>query len=246
ITLRRNTERSRLQRGRQRILLTFHPGEDRGQPADDFGVLASFNEIHLPPAKVSALHPLEEAEIVTYVFKGELAQEDSTGNSGVVHAGEFQHMTVGRGVRHKETNASRTEWAHIFRISLHPWESGLGCVHEQKRFAQAERRNVLCVVAAPDGRKGSLRVLQDALIYSSVLDPGHHLVHELAPGRSAWLHVIYGEVTLQDTILSQGDGAGVTIEPSASLTAQENTEILLIDSVAIHNSGPPNLEKSRG
>ena len=234
ITLRRNPERSRIQKGKQEILLTFHPRYDPGQSVDDFGVLAAFNEIHLPPGKISALHPLEEAEIITYVFKGELAQEDSTGYSGVVHAGEFQRMTVGRGIRHKETNAARTDWAHIFRISLHPSEADLGCAHAQKRFAQAERRNVLCVVAAPDGRKGSLRVLQNVLIYSSVLDPGHHLVHELAPGRSAWLHVICGEVTLQDTILTQGDGAGVTIEPSVSLTAQEHTEILLIDSVAIH------------
>ncbi len=139
--------------------------------------------------------PSQEAEIVTYVYRGALAQEDSTGTSGVVHAGEFQRMTIGRGIRHKETNASRTDWAHIFRISLRPSEVGPDRAHEQKRFAAAQRRNVLCVVASPDGRKGSLRIHQDALVYSSVLDPGHHLVHELLPGRSAWLHVICGEAT---------------------------------------------------
>ena len=83
---------------------------------------------------------------------------------------------------------------------------------------------------SPDRRKGSLRILQDALVFSSVLDPGHHLIHELLPERSAWLHVICGEATLQDFILTQGDGVGVTIEPSVSLTAQEKTEILLVDS----------------
>ena len=34
---------------------------------------------------------------------------------------------------------------------------------------------------------------------------------------------------MQDIELSSGDGVGVTIEPSVSLTAQEPTEILLID-----------------
>jgi redox-sensitive bicupin YhaK (pirin superfamily) len=146
-----------------------------------------------------------------------------------VHAGEFQHMTVGRGIRHKETNPSLTDWAHVFRIYLHPSEVGVDCVHEQKRFPGAQRHNQLCIVASPDGRKGSLRILQDALGYSSIIDPGHHLIHELLPGRSAWVHVIDGEATLHDIILTQGDGAGVTIEPSVSVTAQENTEMLLVD-----------------
>jgi redox-sensitive bicupin YhaK (pirin superfamily) len=229
ITLRRNTERRHVQRGKHDIRLTFYRKERLGPPADDFGILAAFDEIRLPPGGVSAHSPREEAEIVIYVYKGTLVQEDSIGGSGVAHAGEFQRMTIGRGIRHKEANASRTDWACAFRISLHPSEVGLDCVHDQKRFAAAQRHNVLCVVASPDGRKGSLRILQDALVYSSVLDPGHHLIHELLPGRSAWLHVIRGAATLQDMILTQGDGVGVTIEPSVSLTAQEDTEILLVD-----------------
>ena len=167
--------------------------------------------------------------MITYVYKGALAQEDSTGNSGVIHAGEFQRLTIGRGVRHKETNALQTDFARIFRISLRSPEDGFDSVHEQKRFAVGLRRNSLCIVASPDGRKKSLRLLQDAFIYSSILDPGHHLVHEISPGRSVWLHVINGEVTIQDLILTEGDSAGVTNEPAISLTAQENTEILLVD-----------------
>jgi redox-sensitive bicupin YhaK (pirin superfamily) len=185
--------------------------------------------MRLPPGRGTAPHSRDDAEIVTYVHKGALAHEDSTGSSGVIHAGEFQRITTGRGFRHKETNASQTDWAHYFRISLRPSEVGLDCDHEQKRFTAAQRRNLLCVIASPDGRKGSLRIHQDSLIYSSILDPGHHLVHELLPMRSAWLHIMHGEATLNDIVLTQGDGVGVTIEPSVSLTVQEHTEILLVD-----------------
>jgi redox-sensitive bicupin YhaK (pirin superfamily) len=55
------------------------------------------------------------------------------------------------------------------------------------------------------------------------------VVHELHEGRSAWLHVVEGEVTLGDVILSSGDGAGLTAERTVSLTAREETEILLVD-----------------
>jgi hypothetical protein len=138
-------------------------------------------------------------------------------------------MTAGRGIRHSETNASRTDSAHVFQIWLRPSEAGLPPSHEQKRFSAAERRGVLCVVASPDGRRGSLRIHQDALMCSALLDPGQHVVHELSYGRSAWLHVVRGEVTLGDTVLAAGDGAGVSAERAVSLTAREESEILLFD-----------------
>ena len=101
--------------------------------------------------------------------------------------------------------------------------------HEQKRFSAADRRGALCVVASPDARRGSLRVHQDALLYSAMLSPGKHVVHELGQGRCAWLHLVEGEVTLGDVVLSTGDGAGVTAERAVSLTARVETEILLVD-----------------
>ena len=58
---------------------------------------------------------------------------------------------------------------------------------------------------------------------------GRHVVHQLSQGRSAWLHLVQGEVTFGDIVLTTGDGAGVTAERALSLTAREATEILLID-----------------
>jgi redox-sensitive bicupin YhaK (pirin superfamily) len=54
-------------------------------------------------------------------------------------------------------------------------------------------------------------------------------VHELAPRRSAWLHLVRGQVTLADIVLTTGDGAGVTAERAVSITASEESEILLVD-----------------
>ena len=229
ITLRNNTQRRHVKRGKQDVWKTFYPQEGVGAVTDDFGFLISCDEMRIPPCAISAMDTNVETETVTYVYKGALAQEDSSGNSGVIHAGEFQYMIVGRGVRHKDRNPSQTDTAHIFRISLRPSEVGLASTCVQMRFPVAQRHNLMCVIASPDGRKKSLRILQDALIYSSILDPGHHLLHELLPGRSAWLHVIYGEVTTQDLILTEGDGVGVTTEPSVAVIGCEDSEILLID-----------------
>jgi redox-sensitive bicupin YhaK (pirin superfamily) len=229
ITLRRDQERRHVRRGGQDVWLTFCP-ENRADPlADGFEALETFDEDRLPPGAGIPLHPRHDAEIVTYVLEGALAYQDSAGHSGVVHAGEFQRTNSGRTIRHSQANGSRTADAHVFHIWLRPSEAGLEPSHEQKRFSAGQRRGVLCVVASPDGRKGSLRIHQDALIYSAMLDPGQHLIHELLPQRNAWLHIVRGEATVDDVVLVTGDGAGVTAERAVSLTAREPTEILLLD-----------------
>ena len=229
ITLRRDKERHRVSRYKQDVCRTFYPQDLADPLANGFGALESFNEDRFPPGAGLRLQPRNYSEVITYVLKGALAQEDSTGRSGVIHAGEFQRLTAARGVRHSDRNASRTEWAHIFQIRLYPLKMGLDPSVEQKRFSAAELRDGLCIVASPDGRKGSLCVNRDALIYSAILDPGKHLVHELPQGRIAWLHVVRGEATLGDLVLSAGDGVGVTAEAAVSVTAREQTEILLVD-----------------
>jgi quercetin 2,3-dioxygenase len=229
ITLRRAKQRYHDQRRKQEVWLTFHPQARADPLADGFGALELLDEDRLAPGGYLAPHPHHDADIVTYVREGALAYDDSAGRSGVIQAGEFQRTTVGRGSRHSETNASRTEAAHVFQLWLRSAQAGLESGHEQKRFSAAERRGALCVVASPDARRGSLRVHEDALLYSAMLAPGKHVVHELGQGRRAWLHVVEGEATLGDVVLSTGDGAGITAERAVSLTAREETEILLVD-----------------
>jgi len=47
-------------------------------------------------------HPHRGIETVTYVIKGEVHHEDSTGTSGVIRSGDIQWMTAGSGIFHSE------------------------------------------------------------------------------------------------------------------------------------------------
>lgn len=237
ITLRRDQQRHHAQRRCNDVWLTFYPQDGFDPLAKGFAALEGLNENRLPPGAGVSPQPRQEAEIVTYVLRGSLAQQDSTGHSSLIQAGEFQRRNIGRQVHHSERNASVTDWAHIFRLSLHPAVAALDQSQEQRLFPLAERRGALCVVASPDGRRQSLHVHQDVIILSAILDTGQHLIHQLAPGRCAWLHVVQGEVTLGDVILATGDGAGISEERSVSLTAREAAEILLLDLPEL----PPNV-----
>jgi len=229
IALRRAKDRQHDRRREREVWLTFYPHDRPGPFAAGFGALAVLDEDRLSPGTGVPCRPDHDAEIITYVRDGALAYDDAAGASGVLRAGEFQRTTARQGSRLGETNPSRTDWAHVFQIWLRPGQAELAPCREQKRFSAAERRGGLCVVASPDARRGSLRFRQDALLFSAMLSPNTHVVHELGQRRSAWLHLVAGEITLGDLVLFTGDGAGLTAERAVSFTAREETEVLLVD-----------------
>jgi redox-sensitive bicupin YhaK (pirin superfamily) len=236
ITLRSATQRHHLGEGDQHVWSTFHAADQTPSFVGGFGDVEALNEIQLPPGAVVIERPHGDAELVTYVHRGALAYQDSLGRSGVVYAGEFQRMTLGRAIKHRQANASETTFAHVLQLWLHPARAGLEQSIEQRRFSAAERRGALRVVASPDARRGSLHLQQDTVLYSAMLRPGQHVIHELASGRCAWLHVVDGAARLADHMMSSGDGAGVTDEVAVSLTAHEETELLLVETRTVPRS----------
>jgi redox-sensitive bicupin YhaK (pirin superfamily) len=228
LTPHRSDQRADRRRGRQEAWLTFSTPADDDPGLDGFGGLAVLDEFRLPPGGTMSAHSLREAELITYVFQGTLRYRDSLGRTSAMQAGEFRRMSVGRGVRSSETNSSRTEWTRVFRVGLGS-SAGLQCAPEQRRFSVAQRRDGLCLIASAAARAGSLRIRDDALLYSALLAPGKHLVHQLEPGRRAWLHVVSGEVALRDLVLTSGDAVGVSAERSVSFTARTESEVLLAD-----------------
>jgi hypothetical protein len=229
ITLRRASERLRSQRGRTCVWRTFFDERTGAALLAGFGTLESLDESVLSPRAASQHQRQREGEAVTYVRAGALAYVNSAGHSGVVLAGEFQRVSGGLRGDHRETNASHAHRAHVYQIGLSGSEANGEPSSEQKRFNVADRRAVLCLVASPDARRGSMRVHHDAQIFSSILLAGQHVVHELRLGRCAWIHFVEGEGMVGGILMSTGDGAGISGEAAASVTAQTNCELLLVD-----------------
>jgi redox-sensitive bicupin YhaK (pirin superfamily) len=237
ITIRKDKRPSDERHGWQ----IFRPSNPESPLDRAFGTLESWKEGRLPP-RAALGHLAQGAEILTYVRQGEILYEDPDGSSGILRAGEFQRMTLKRGVRYNAINASPIHWAHVVQVSLQPKHRDIERGHDERRFGLAERYGKLCVVASPDGRGGSLRVHQDAVLYSGIFGRGWQVVHELEPGRRAWLHVAYGAVAVRGVELTAGDGAGFIDEVAVSATAVEDTEILLL-SIALDASNEGSFER---
>jgi quercetin 2,3-dioxygenase len=241
ISLRRAVERHRLRRPEPDAWLSFHPPEREDPLASQFGDLMSVKETWLPPG-APALRVLQpDGELLTYVREGSFSHEDSHGESSVIHAGEFHLRAVGGGAEHLEFNPSPVDSAHIYQICMRrPGAEAATWPAQQQRFSVAQRRGQLCLIASPDASQGSLRLDQDARLYSALLEPGQHLVHEMAANHCAWLHLVHGAASVGDVMLSTGDGAGISDRAGVSVTAREESEILLVDvrrPLAIKTSG---------
>jgi hypothetical protein len=166
---------------------------------------------------------------VTYVREGILINQDWSGGLGRIGAGEFQRTSTTQKYRHRVINGSFLNPAHVFQSCITPDGTEFEPGTEQKRFPVADRQGFLRIVASPDGRSGSLRIHQDVQMYSSVLLVGCHLIHDLAPGRGAWLHIVKGRVALQEHFLGTGDAVGMENEEAVSFMAQIPSEILLFN-----------------
>jgi redox-sensitive bicupin YhaK (pirin superfamily) len=174
-------------------------------------------------------HPHRDMEIITYVLDGALEHRDSMGNGSVIRPGEVQRMSAGTGVVHSEFNPSPSALVHLLQIWILPRARGLTPGYEQKRFEDAELRDRLCLIAAPDGRDGAVTINQDVSVYASRLAAGAKVRHELAHGRFAWIHVARGAAGLNDEALGAGDGAAVSAERELVVTATAPAEVLLFD-----------------
>ena len=183
----------------------------------------------MAPAGGFPTHPHREMEIVSWVVEGALEHRDNMGNGSVIRPGDIQRMTAGTGVTHSEFNPSKTEAMRLLQIWIVPAERRLQPGYEQKHFPESERRGRMRLIAAPDGRDGSVQVHQDADIYTALLGSGDAVNHEIRSGRGLWLQVVRGVVNLDDARLVEGDGAALEDETSLRISGEEDAEILVFD-----------------
>lgn len=118
---------------------------------------------------------------------------------------------------------------HFLQIWIEPDVTGIAPGYEQKHFDTASKRGRLRLIASRDAREGSVKIHQDADIYASVLEGADKVVHELAAGRKAYVHVARGKATVNGQPLSAGDALKAHSESRIGIEKGEGAEVLLFD-----------------
>jgi quercetin 2,3-dioxygenase len=103
------------------------------------GLLLVNNDDVVSPGTGFETHPHQDMEIVTWVLRGSLVHQDSTGHAGVIYPGLAQRMSAGTGILHSEKNDSwrmrggseHTEPVHFVQMWVVPDEGGITPGYEQ-------------------------------------------------------------------------------------------------------------------
>ncbi|HZL16585.1 MAG TPA: pirin family protein [Polyangia bacterium] len=229
IEIRRADQRGRADHGWLDSRHTFSFADYYDPQHMGFRALRVINEDRVAPGQGFGTHGHRDMEILSYVLEGALEHKDSMGTGSVMRPGDLQRMSAGTGVRHSEFNASRTEPVHFLQIWIVPDKVGDQPGYEQKSFSAQERQGRLRVVAAPDGRDGSLSIHADAVVYAGIFGAGERAELSLAKGRSAWIHVARGKVRVNGNDLQAGDAVGLSAESVVKIDGIDAGEALVFD-----------------
>ncbi len=229
IKLRKANERGHANHGWLDTWHTFSFADYHDSREMGFGPLRVINDDTVEPGQGFGTHGHRDMEIITYVLEGALEHKDNMGNGSIIRPGDVQRMSAGTGVRHSEFNPSRDERVHLLQIWIEPKLTGVAPSYEEKQFGAAEKRGQLRLIASPDGRDGSVTIHQDACVYAMLLDDAEPVIHALAPGRRAYVHVARGVVSVNGTPLEGGDGVKIEDEASIELKDARDAEVLLFD-----------------
>jgi len=209
--------------------MTFDWENESDPLQNGFGVLKILNEEILSPGSGFILHTPKDMVVVTYVTEGMIVYKGPFEKMKPLVAKEFHSAKTIPESEQSAVNISPTGETHVFQSGFTPSDAISSPGGIKKLFTYAERNGILRLIASSDGKENSLALRQDIQIYSTFVHKGNHMIHELSPGRSAWLHVVKGRIQMEEFQLTTGDGAGLSLEMAVSFTALEPTEILLFD-----------------
>ncbi|GCB49767.1 pirin [Streptomyces sp. NL15-2K] len=175
-----------------------------------FGALIACNEERLAPCAGFDEHPHSHTEIVTWVVEGELTHRDSTGHETVVRAGDVQRLSSAAGVRHIERNdgPALLTFVQMWLTPLKPGgDPSYEIVHgiaDSTPYAVPEAGAMLHVRRLAAGER------------TAVPD-----------GAYVYVHVVRGEVRLDDEQLTPGDAARITDAKDLEAVGVTGAELLI-------------------
>jgi redox-sensitive bicupin YhaK (pirin superfamily) len=232
LTLRKSQDRGYADHG---WLKSFHSFSFAGYRDAEFmgwGNLRVINEDRIEAGKGFGEHGHQNMEIISYVLSGELAHRDSLGNVKGIPPGDVQRMSAGTGVQHSEFNHASGLQTHFLQIWLLPNQQNVKPSYEQKTVPAQHKQGALVLIASEQGQGDAIKIYADAKLYAGLFDQAQTASLTLDPKRKAYVHLIKGELKVNDLSLSAGDALFVSDETELALTDGHNAEVLIFDLVA--------------
>ncbi len=185
-----------------------------------WGALRVWNDDTIAPKTGFPTHPHRDMEIVTYVRKGAITHRDSLGNEGRTEAGDVQVMSAGTGIRHSEYNLE-DEATTLFQIWILPDRHGETPGWGARPFPKDDRAGGFVPLASGFADDGdALPINAAARVLGATVRAGES---------HAYLVPATGRVRIDGQDVNARDGAAITGVDAITVTAIEDSELVLVD-----------------
>ncbi len=196
----------------------------------NWGSLRVWNDDIIAPKSGFPAHPHSDMEIITYVRKGAITHRDNMGNEGRTVAGDVQVMSAGNGIQHSEYNFE-DEDTQIFQIWIIPEERGGKPNWGARPFPKDGRAGAFVPLAS--GRANdddALPIRTDARVLGATVKAGESVTYTpAAADRHLYLVPATGLIRIGDIEAKARDGLAITQRESVTITAIEDSELVLVD-----------------
>jgi redox-sensitive bicupin YhaK (pirin superfamily) len=195
----------------------------------NWGALRVWNDDIIAPKTGFPPHPHRDMEIITYVREGAITHKDSMGNVGRTEAGDVQVMSAGSGVTHSEYNME-DKATRIFQIWIMPSQRGGTPGWGARPFPKGDRSGKFVVLASGFEEDGeALPIRTDARVLGATIKAGETVDYPLGSDRHGYLVPATGVVEIEGARINARDGVAISDLETLSITAIEDTELVLVD-----------------
>ena len=196
----------------------------------NWGALRVWNDDRIAPKSGFPTHPHQDMEIITYVRTGAITHRDSMGNEGRTEAGDVQVMSAGRGVAHSEFNLEDEETT-LFQIWIIPSERGGDPGWGARQFPKDDRAGQFVPLASGIANDDdALPIRTDARVLGATVKAGETVTYTpRTADRHLYLVPATGSIRVGDIEAQARDGLAITKEDSITITALEDSELVLVD-----------------
>ena len=196
----------------------------------NWGALRVWNDDTIAPKSGFPTHPHQDMEIITYVRTGAITHRDSMGNEGRTEAGDVQVMSAGRGVAHSEFNLEDEETT-LFQIWIIPSQRGGEPGWGARKFPKGDRAGQFVPLASGVANDDdALPIRTDARVLGATVKAGETVTYTpRTSDRHLYLVPATGSIRVGDIEAQARDGLAITKEDSITITALEDSELVLVD-----------------
>lgn len=197
-----------------------------------WGNLRVINDDYIEVGGGFGEHSHRNMEIITYVISGQLAHKDNMGNIKTINPGEVQRMSAGRFVVHSEFNGAKDDITHLIQIWIEPNIKNIEPSYEQKTIPQPSKEGKLVLIASSNKTDTSVLIHADASLYVGIFNQDQETSLSLNLNRKAYVHLIRGELEVNDIQLKSGDALMLENEPLVNISKGNAAEVLVFDLAA--------------